>query len=74
VRLLIAAGLAAGAAWAVKHALQQVWAPGEGKVQALSVLAVTGLVDVLLFLALARVMRIAEVTSVMGLVTGRLRR
>ncbi len=74
VRLLIAAGLAAGVAWAVKYALQQVWEPGEGKVQALSVLAVTGLVDVLLFLALARVMRIAEVTSVMSLVTGRLRR
>ena len=37
-------------------------------------LALTGLVDVAVFLVLARLMRITEVTSVMSLVTGRLRR
>jgi putative peptidoglycan lipid II flippase len=74
VRLLVAAGLAAALAWGVKLGLQQVWEPGEGKLQALSVLAATGLVDVLVFLALARLMRIREVTSVLALVTGRLRR
>jgi putative peptidoglycan lipid II flippase len=73
-RLLVAAALAAGLAWLVKLGLQQVWEPGDGKVQALGVLAATGLVDVLAFLALARAMRIREVTSVLGLVTGRLRR
>jgi hypothetical protein len=38
------------------------------------VLVATGLVDVGVFLALARAMRIEEVTGVMNLVTGRLRR
>jgi putative peptidoglycan lipid II flippase len=86
VRLVIAAGLAAAAAWAVKYGVQQVWDPVDGlrggtgstaggsKVQALGLLALTGLVDVAVFLVLARVMRITEVTSVVRLVTGRLRR
>jgi hypothetical protein len=34
----------------------------------------TGLVDVLVFLVLARLLRIREVTSLLELVTGRLRR
>jgi putative peptidoglycan lipid II flippase len=78
VRLLIAAGIAVAVAWAVRLGLQQVWRPGvdsgTGKAQAVGTIAVTGLVDVAVFLALARLMRIAEVTSVMRLVTGRLRR
>jgi putative peptidoglycan lipid II flippase len=86
VRLVIAAGLAAAAAWAVKYGVQQVWDPVDGlrggtgstaggsKVEALGLLALTGLVDVAVFLVLARVMRITEVTSVVRLVTGRLRR
>jgi putative peptidoglycan lipid II flippase len=73
-RLLIAAGAAAAVAWAVKLGLQHVWEPGTGKVQALSVLAAAGLVDVAVYLGLARAMRISEVTSVMAVVTGRLRR
>ncbi len=40
----------------------------------MSVLALTGLVDVVLFLLLARLLRIKEVTGVVGLVAGRLRR
>jgi putative peptidoglycan lipid II flippase len=74
VRLVIAAGAAAGVAWAVKHGLQAIWPTDDGKLQSVAVLGVTGLVDVAVYLALARVLRIAEVTGVMNLVTGRLRR
>jgi putative peptidoglycan lipid II flippase len=86
VRLLIAAGLAVGVAWAVRQGLELVWAPtggdargpaatsGEAKAQALVALGVTGLVDVLVFLLLARIMRITEVTSVVAALTGRVRR
>ena len=74
VRLVIAAGVAAGVAWAVKLGLQEIWPPDDGKLQSLAVLGVTGLVDVAVYLALSRLLRIAEVTSVMSLVTGRLRR
>jgi len=74
VRLLLAAGLATAVAWAVKHGLQAVWPVTGGNLQAFLVLVATGLVDVGVFLALARVLRISEVTAVMSLVTGRLRR
>jgi putative peptidoglycan lipid II flippase len=74
VRLLIAAGIATLLAWAVKQGLQEVWPPGHGKVRALGVLAATGLVDIAVFLPLARMLRISEVTAVTGLVTARLRR
>ena len=37
-------------------------------------LAVTGLVDVAIFLLLARLLRITEVTNVLGVLTARLRR
>jgi putative peptidoglycan lipid II flippase len=82
VRLLIAAVLATGVAAAAKYGVQQLWpAPtgaeataGSGKLQAGAVLALTGVVDLLVFAALARAMRITEVTAVMGLLTRRLRR
>jgi putative peptidoglycan lipid II flippase len=78
VRLLIAAGLATAVAAATRYGLQQVWEPGlttrSGKAQALAMMAAIGLVDVLVFLALAQLMRIREVTSLLALVTGRLRR
>jgi putative peptidoglycan lipid II flippase len=74
VRLLIAAGIATAVAWSVKVGLQQVWPREGGQVQSVVVLGITGLVDVMVFLAVARMTRIAEVTSVMALVTGRLRR
>ena len=74
VRLLLAAGIATAVAWAVKHGLQAVWPVTGGNLQAFLVLVATGLVDVGVFLALARVLRISEVTAVMSLVTGRLRR
>jgi putative peptidoglycan lipid II flippase len=74
VRLLLAAGIATAVAWTVKQGLQAVWPVTGGNLQAFLVLAATGLVDVGVFLALARLMRISEVTAVMSLVTGRLRR
>jgi putative peptidoglycan lipid II flippase len=78
VRLLIAAGLATAVAAATRYGLQRVWEPGlttrSGKAQALAMMAAIGLVDVLVFLALAQLMRIREVTSLLALVTGRLRR
>ncbi len=73
-RLLTAAGVAAGVAWAARYGLDLAWPDGDGKVRALvGLLVVTG-IDVPLFLLLARLMRITEVTSVMELVTKRLRR
>ncbi len=81
VRLLLAAGLAALAAWGVRYGVEALWPVGEvrpgasgGKVRALVVLGATGLVDVLVYLVLARLLRIGEVTGMLGLVTSRLRR
>jgi putative peptidoglycan lipid II flippase len=80
VRLVLAAGVAAAAAWAVKYGVQQLWPaagdPGStgGKGPALAVLVLTGLVDVTVFLGLARLMRIAEVSALLGVLTTRLRR
>ena len=81
VRLLIAAALAALVALAVRAGFDRVWAGadargpgGGGKVQAVVVLGVAGLADVAVYLLLARVMRITEVTGMVSLVTGRLRR
>jgi len=73
-RLLVAAGIATATAWAAKQGLAELWAPGTGLVQAVVVLAVTGLVDVAVFVVVARVLRITEVTSVMASVTSRLGR
>ncbi len=82
VRLLIAAAIATAAAWAARAGLQELWPAATGraatsaasKVRAGGLLAATGLVDVLVFLLLARAMRITEVTSVMALLGKRLRR
>jgi putative peptidoglycan lipid II flippase len=82
VRLLIAAGLATLVAWLARYGVQQLWpadtgpaaTSGSGKLQAGTALAVTALVDGLVFLALARAMRITEVTGVIGLLTRRVRR
>ena len=83
VRLLLAAGIATAAAWAVKTGVQQVWDPVEAVRdgssllrlgQALALLVLTGLVDVAVFLTLSRALRITEVTSVVQVLTARLRR
>ena len=73
VRLLIAAVLATGFAWGAKYGVVSLWPRNDSKAQALTVLLVTTGVDVAIFLILARLMRISEVTSILGLVTNRLR-
>ena len=72
VRLLIAAGIATAVTGAAQYAARQVWPVDDGKIQAVVMLSFTTGLDIALFLALARVMRITEVTSVMDLVTSRL--
>jgi putative peptidoglycan lipid II flippase len=82
VRLLIAGGIAAGAAWLVSYGVHQVWPPAHGpaatslvgKARAVGSLALAGVVDVAVLVLLARAMRITEVTEVVGVLTRRLRR
>jgi len=73
-RLLLAAGVATSLTWAGQYAIHHLWPTDDSKLQAVVMLVATTGLDVVLFLALARVMRIAEVTSVMDLVSNRLRR
>ncbi len=74
VRTVIAAGVATLVAWAVRYGVEQAWPAGTGKGYSIVLLAAVGLADVGIFLALARVMRIREVTGVLELVTSRLGR
>jgi putative peptidoglycan lipid II flippase len=73
VRLLIAVGTSAAAAWGVREGLGEL-VPGEGKWQAVLGLAVVGTVFFGIYLGLARVLRISEVTDVTRLLTRRLSR
>lgn len=74
VRLLIAAGIATAITWAAQYAVHQLWPVDDSKLQAVVMLVGSAGLDVLLLLILTRLMRITEVTSVMDLVTSRLRR
>jgi putative peptidoglycan lipid II flippase len=82
VRVLLAAGIATALAWVARYGLSELWPPATGraataaagKVRALSVLALVGLVDLAVFLLLARAMRITEVTGVLAVLGKRLRR
>ena len=71
VRLLIAVGLSAAAAWGLREAMAEL-APGEGKLHALLDLAVVGVGFLVVYLGAARVMRVTEVTDVMRVITRRL--
>ncbi len=73
-RLLLAAGVAAGLAWAVRYGLAAVWPVDDSKIRSLTLVVVVAAVDSVLFLVLARVLRITEVTGVLQLVTARLGR
>jgi putative peptidoglycan lipid II flippase len=73
VRLVPAAGIAALVAWLVKAGVDAAW-PGVGVLHALVLLTAAGLADLVVFLGLARVLRIAEVTEMAGLLAGRLLR
>jgi putative peptidoglycan lipid II flippase len=68
-RLLVAVGGALVVAVVLRAVLPE---PDGSQVLALLRLGVVGLADVALFVVLARVLRVGEVTSVVGLVTGRL--
>jgi putative peptidoglycan lipid II flippase len=74
VRLLLAAAGASAVAWLARIALDASWADSESKLRALVLLVVVAAVDGVVFLLLARVLRITEVTSVISLLTNRLRR
>ena len=73
-RLLLAAGVAASLAWAVRYGLAALWPVDDSKLRSLTLLVVVAAVDSVLFLVLARVLRITEVTGVLQLVTARLGR
>lgn len=74
VRLLAATGVAAAVAWGVRYGITTAWPGGDGKVQALATLLVVVPVDVVIFVMLARALRIAEVSRLLQLVTARLGR
>jgi putative peptidoglycan lipid II flippase len=73
-RLLPAAGLAAVTAWLLRLGAAQVWPVDDDKVRSLVMLVTVAGVDVVVFLLLARAFGLREVTSLMSLVTRRLRR
>ncbi len=72
VRIGIAAGFAAAAAWAWRLGLDLVWPLNDSRFRAVAFLLTTTLVDVAVVLTASRLMRITEVTEVVGLVTRRL--
>jgi putative peptidoglycan lipid II flippase len=74
VRVLLAAAIATAVAWVVKYGVAQVWTHDDAKLQALVELGLTTGIDVLVFLALARAMRITEVTGILSLLRARLHR
>lgn len=72
VRMALAVGVSTGVAFALAHLLHGLSDDPQWVVAALQALAITG-VDIAIFLALARALRITEVTSVIETVTRRLR-
>ncbi|GAB2728002.1 murein biosynthesis integral membrane protein MurJ [Nocardioides pakistanensis] len=73
-RLLLAAAVASALAWALREGLASVWPVDDSKTRSLTMLGLLTGVDVLVFVLLARALRIQEVTGVLGLVTSRLGR
>jgi len=71
VRLVIAVAISAAAAWGLREAMAEL-VPGEGKLHAVLDLAVVGLAYLGIYLGVAKLLRISEVTDVMRLVTRRL--
>ena len=71
-RLFLAAGVATALAWALKYGVNAVWSPDASKVQAVVSLFLVAGFDVLVFLGLAKAMRIAEVTNLLDVLTARL--
>ncbi len=74
LRIGIAAGLAGVVAWGWRAVVAVLWGAGDGKVQALVELVTTGLLGMAVVLVAARMLRIGEVTEIVGLLTSRVRR
>jgi putative peptidoglycan lipid II flippase len=74
VRILVAGGLAGLAAWGWRQLLDGVWVTGDGKVQALVLVASTCVVDLAVLLVAARALRVTELNEVVALVRRRLGR
>jgi len=72
VRLAIAVGISAAAAWGLRELLREVL-PGTSTWHAVLDLAIVGTAYLAIYLGLARMLRISEVNEVMALVTRRLR-
>jgi putative peptidoglycan lipid II flippase len=73
LRLLVAVGVAGLVGWGVREGLEQVL-PADGKFGAALVVTVVAIAGAVVYLALSRVLHVGEVTAVLRLVTGRLRR
>jgi putative peptidoglycan lipid II flippase len=73
VRLLLAVAVSGAAAWGLRELLAEALS-GRGKLHAVLDLGVAGLGFFAIYLLLARVLRITEVTDVMRMVRSRLRR
>ncbi len=71
VRLLLAVGIGAAAAWGLREGMATL-VPGDAKLNAVLDLAVVGLCFLAIYLVLARLLRISEVTDVIRVVTRRL--
>ena len=74
VRTVLAAGAGAAAAMGTRAALLAVWDTDDSKLQALTLLAAATVVDVVVYLLVARLLRVAEVSELIGLVSSRLGR
>ena len=74
VRLVIAGGIAALATWGFRELVESGWSENGTKLQAVTMLAGMGVVDLGLLAVLARVMHIDEVNEVVALFTRRGRR
>jgi putative peptidoglycan lipid II flippase len=73
VRLLLAAGVAFLVGWAVRYGFAQVW-PDDSKLRAVVVMSAVAGSGGVVYLLLARALRIDEVTGVARLVSSRLGR
>nr|WP_281363214.1 murein biosynthesis integral membrane protein MurJ [Nocardioides perillae] len=73
-RVLLAGGAAAGVAWAASRGMHALVGDTPTQVVAAAVGGTTALLDVAVFVLLARLLRLQEVTEITGLVTRRLAR
>lgn len=73
LRLAVATAASAGAMLAVSSLLQRLGPPAQGPLPSLLLLATAGLAGAIVFVAAAWTVRLREVSSLIGAITGRLR-